>query len=644
MLPTELTPSPPRAERGNQFSGRVRKGVLHGKDRDGGAAISGRSPAANLGGVGRTSNRGLFCMAILARRSPSAALAAPSTPFALSVTASSRVRERLWNLLPLTVSLLLASFVFWGPFYAAWPFAVLSMAFFSYWLVRSYSVAVACLLGLRRLKQWQRTNWLARYCEWLPGHPESEQWNWPRHMVIIPNYKESEESLARTLDSLVAQANANQLVIVMAMEARETDAHAKAARLVAQYRRHFAGMFATFHPAGLPNETPGKGSNEAWGAREAYIHLIEDQRDDISRYTVTSCDADAVFHPRHFEALNYLFLTAKDRYRTFWQPTIFNSNNIWDIPAPLRIPDGLSGINRLSNLLLPGSVKFPTSCYSLSWQMLNEVDYWDEEVIPEDWHLYLKCSYTLGDRVNVQPIFLPLGNDCVLTDGYWKTLRAHYAQSVRHAWGASDIPYAWRASRNPGSPLSWKRKVLLATSVTKVHALWMSQWYIVTLGVLYPARMATSFGAPLPAWWTQSHSVPGTGWHPERITQPSAWFNFDSTGLLEPMMNVNTPGILIALCIFPLFVMMAVEYKSRGPRPAHVSRLQGVLSFLMWPAMAVITFFFASMPALHAQAKLASGQGLVYRVAEKGSRKFGIPVASAPQSEVEPIGAIGGGS
>ena len=60
--------------------------------------------------------------------------------------------------------------------------------------------------------------------------------------------------------------------------------------------------------------------------------------------------------------------------------------------------------------------------------------------------------------------------------------------------------------------------------------------------------------------------------------------------------------------------------------------------------MAVITFFFASMPALHAQWKLASGKGLVYRVAEKGSRRVGVttPVASAA-SETEAMGAIGGG-
>jgi len=581
-------------------------------------------------------------MAELVRQSSLAASTSPLGPVSLPVYASTPLRERLWNFLPLSVSLLLASFVFWGPFLTPWTFAILSTGFFAYWLVRSYSVAVACVVGLRRMRVWQQTNWLASYCEWLPNHPAAEKWDWPRHLVIIPNYKESEEGLARTLDSLAAQKNAAQIVVVMAMEAREAEAHAKADALISRFRSRFAGMIPTFHPAGLPGETPGKGSNEAWGAREAFRRLIEDGRDDLARYTVTSCDADAVFHPDHFSALNYLFLTDGDRYRTFWQPTIFNSNNIWDIPAVLRIPDGLSGINRLSNLLLPGSVKFPTSCYSLSWQMLSEVDYWDEEVIPEDWHLYLKCSYTLGDRVKVQPILLPLGNDCVLTDGYFKTLRAHYAQSVRHAWGASDIPYAWRAARNPASPASRGRKLLMAATVTKVHALWMSQWYIVTLGVLLPSKMAGSFGAPLPQWWTHRYPVPGTGWHPEQIIHPSNWFNFDSTGLIEPTMWLNIPGMLVAVCIFPLFVMAAVEYRQRGPRPGYVPLPKAIAGFLIWPLMAIITFFFASMPALHAQWKLASGKGLVYRVAEKGSRKVHTPVAAQTAPEPEAIG-IGGG-
>ncbi|PFG74178.1 glycosyltransferase family 2 protein [Tepidiforma thermophila] len=556
----------------------------------------------------------------------------------LSVYASSPLWERLGNAIPLALSLLLISFIFWGPFKAPLLFAVLSVAFFVYWLFRSYSVAIACAIGLRRIKHWKATDWRAKYAAHIARSGLPNRWTWPRHLVIIPNYKESEEGLARTIDSLAAQSVASQLVVVLAMEDREPGAREKAARLIARYPGVFADIFATFHPAGLPGETPGKGSNEAWAAREAHIRLIENGGDDIRRYTVTSCDADAVFHPSHFAALNYLFLAAKKPYRTFWQPTIFNSNNIWEIPAPLRIPDGLSGINRTSNLLIPGSVRFPTSCYSLSWQMLHEVDYWDEEVIPEDWHLYLKCAYTLGDDVNVEPLFLPLGNDCVLADGYWKTLKAHYAQSVRHAWGASDIPYAWRAAMHPRSPLSWRRRLVLAGAVTKVHVLWAAQWYIVTLGIFLPSRFAAQFDAPLPGWWVHRYPVPGTGWHPEHLLEPSRWFRIGPEGIFEPTMWLNLPGILVGLCLFPLLVMIVFELRTRGPRPAYVSRWVYLTGLLMWPLMAVITFFFASLPALHAQWKLASGRGLVYRVAEKGSR--GLPVRTAVVPEPEPGEAV----
>lgn len=556
----------------------------------------------------------------------------------LSIASPGRTRERLWNLLPLTISLFLVSTIAWAPYFAPGALAIGLTAFFVYWIIRSYAVVGACLVGLVQIRRWRGVNWQAKYCAWLPAHPEAAAWNWPRHLVIIPNYRETEGGLARTLESLARQPNASQLVVVLAMEAREGACRAKAARLLMRYRLRFGEMFATYHPASIPGETAGKGSNEAWAAREAYVRLIVNGEQDLDRFTVTSCDADAVFHERHFEALNYLFLTAKERYRTFWQPTIFNSNNIWDIPAPLRIPDGLSGINRLSNLVMPGSVRFPTSCYSLSWRMLNEVDYWDEEVIPEDWHLYLKCSFILGDSVNVQPIFLPLGNDCVLTDGYWKTMRAHYAQSVRHAWGASDIPYAWRSSLNPGTRASRVRRFLLTGAVTKVHALWMAQWYIVTLGTQVPLLLTASFGGRMPGWWTAYRwQLPGPAWSIEGLARG------DLAGVFGWGVWVTLVTALIYFCLFPLLALIVIEYKIRGPRPQYVRRRTVFVSFAMWPLMAVITFFLASMPALHAQWKLASGKGLIYRVAEKGSRSPLPALLPAKEKVAEPFAAVGGG-
>ena len=581
-------------------------------------------------------------MAVEAPRFPARAEAEHShretkTP---SITASTHLRERLWNMLPVTLSLFLASCIFWGPWTLPQVLAVGIVAFFTYWIIRSYAVVVACIVGLRRIKRWEATNWLAKYCEFLPSHPEAREWHWPRHMVIIPNYKESEDGLARTIDSLAAQGVASQLVVVLAMEAREAGAEEKAANLLRAYRGRFAEMFATYHPHGLPNETPGKGSNEAWAAREAHLKLIESRRYDIARFTVTSCDADAVFHARHFDALNYLFLTADDPYRTFWQPTIFNSNNIWDIPAPLRIMDGLSGINRMANLVLPGSVRFPTSCYSTTWELLSEIDYWDEEVIPEDWHVYLKSCFMLGDRVHVEPIFLPLGNDCVLTDSYIKTMKAHYAQSVRHAWGASDVPYAWRAAFTTNSPLSWKRRLALSGAVTKVHSLWMAQWYIITLGNLFTIVVTERLNAPMPHWFhNRLTSLPGPAWQLDQI------FAGDFSQPLGVMINVNIAGFIIYFCLFPLIALIIIETLTRPARPVYVSKLQMAGQYAMWPLMAVVTFFFASMPALHAQLKLASGKHLVYRVAEKGS-KHGLPHLPTLQPSdpaIDALGAAGGG-
>ncbi len=91
-------------------------------------------------------------------------------------------------------------------------------------------------------------------------------------------------------------------------------------------------------------------------------------------------------------------------------------------------------------------------------------------------------------------------------------------------------------------------------------------------------------------------------------------------------------GLRVALCLVPLIALIVLEGKPRPPRPAHVTLPHLVVQYAMWPAMAVITFFWASLPALHAQWRLASGRGLVYLVAEKGRRHnpgaLGLPPAT----------------
>ena len=241
-------------------------------------------------------------------------------------------------------------------------------------------------------------------------------WEDVRHVVIIPNYKESESKLRQTLTAMAATDGARENVIpILAMEGAEPGAALKAQVLLAEFAGPFYDLLVTYHPYGLLGEVRGKSSNEAWAARDAVAELVERRGLDIDHLTVTSCDADTIFPPQYFECLTYHFATDPRRYRRFWQAPIFFYNNIWQVPAPLRVPNAIAGLVHLSRLTRQRKVLFSQSTYSLSMRMAHDVGYWDTDIIPEDWHMFLKCFYNLGGNVDVEPIHLPVGNDGALS-------------------------------------------------------------------------------------------------------------------------------------------------------------------------------------------------------------------------------------
>jgi hypothetical protein len=305
--------------------------------------------------------------------------------------------------------------------------------------------------------------------------------------------------------------------------------------------------------------------------------------------TVTSCDADTLFHPRYFSALTYYFATNPRRYRTFWQGPIFYYNNVWDVPAPLRLQNTLGGINHLAKLMRKHVPLFPQSTYSLSMRMAHDVGYWDVDVVPEDWHMFLKCFFALDGEPEVQPILLPVGNDGVRAHSYWRTFWEHYQQARRHAWGCTDIPYAIKQFvRHPEIP--FRRRLRRTWSITENHVLWSSQWFLIT-GVA--ANMsAGSWGGFLNLEPFARHNIP-------------EWFTTASHWILMP-------------CMVPLVAMILLDMMMRPARPKdRFPFWLYPVQFLQWTLMAPITLFFTALPALDAQIRLALGRRLEYKVTEK---------------------------
>ena len=373
-----------------------------------------------------------------------------------------------------------------------------------------------------------------------------------------------------------------KIIAVLAMEEREgAEGRRRAELLIAEYRSRLAGIFATYHPWGVPGEVAGKASNENWAARRAKETVVDRWGHDMDLTTITSCDADTVFDRKYFSCLTYHFATNPARYRRFWQGPIMYYNNIWDVPAPLRLPHAIAGLNHLGRLsrTLFRNV-FPQSTYSLSLRMAHDVDYWDPDIIPEDWHMFLKCYYSLGGVVEVDTMYTPIYMDGIRSRTYARTFVSYFEQARRHAWGCTDIPYAvQQVLDHPEIPIGARLTRLWA--LCESHFLWSTQWFLVTLGRVVPVLLVALGLADFPEWFRDI----------------SRW-------LLTP-------------CAATLLLIIILDTIMRPPRPANFRWWHFPFQYVQWFAMAVITFFTSALPALDAQIRLALGKRLEYKVTEK---------------------------
>lgn len=529
------------------------------------------------------------------------AVAAPTDllegPLAPSASALRRLRDwiarRGFDLIPAGVALTVISAIVWGTFFVPLPLAIALLAFHAYWLFRSATIGVFAIVGYARVRKHRRIDWRARYeRERHRAAGNVLQWDDVRHLIIIPTYLETVEKLRTTLDAVAAQRQPDRIYVCLAMEELDPDAPEKAAILCEEYRGRFADIYATLHPGDLPGEVRGKSSNEAWASVVSKTLLIDERGLDIDHFTVTSCDADCVFPPAYFDCLTYKFAIDENRYRRFWQSPIFLYNNIWDVPAPLRVPTALGGLNHLSRLAQPLSVVFPQSCYSLSFRMADEVGHWDVDVVPEDWHMFLKCFYATNGETKVERLFLPVYNDGVRSHSYWGTFRSHYEQARRHAWGCSDIPYALRNTfAHPEIPLH--RRAVRLWALWQNHILWSTQWFLVTVpGFLFAGLL---------------FQIPGT--------EPALHIGGFMPGM--PEWFADTSRMVLQPCLTTLVLLVILDTIVRPKRPAGFPRRLYPAQFLQWFLMAPITFLFMALPALEAQIRLALGKRLEYKVTEK---------------------------
>lgn len=299
------------------------------------------------------------------------------------------------------------------------------------------------------------------------------------HVVAIPNYKESPATLRRTLTTLAAQRDAKRAIaVILAMEARDTSARSTSRTLHAEFGSQFRSLYTTMHVL-RDGEVGGKSSNENWAVRCAKRQLVDVEGIDPSVIVVTVCDADTYFHSAYFAALTraYICESPATRHRRFWQAATNFYPNSDDVPVLCSVRYALLSVGFLGQLANPVHYRLPFAVYSMSLNLARESGYWDPTVIPEDWHMFLRCFYASRGAARVKPIFFPVGCECVTDTGTLRTVAACYHQAKRWQWGAIDIGFIAVHSADFG--LSGLHQQVLVTLAASEHHLYYPLMWIV---------------------------------------------------------------------------------------------------------------------------------------------------------------------
>lgn len=484
--------------------------------------------------------------------------------------------HRALEILPGVVTWSFITSPIWAGFFFPEAMAYLVIFFALYWFLQSARIARGIFVSYKQVKKDTSRDWLSD-CKKLPDFEKIQ------HLVIIPNYKEPLHILRKTLENLAEQTfSKERMHIVLAIEEREGDVgREKAEELLSEFKGKFGNLWATFHPD-IIGEVKGKSSNMAFSGKWAKKKLVDELGYDLKFIYVTSNDADARLHPRYFSCITHKILSLPKnlRHLRFFQSPIVFYNNLWRVILPVRIRSATSSVIEAGRMASPQDIH-PYSTYTASLKMVHEAGYWGTTVIPEDYHLFYKCFFHNGGDVDVLPVFLPTSADAAESTTFWKSLKNHYQQVRRWAYGVSDDPYVFKESLKR-SEIPLAKRLYRLSILTDFHFLWAAKSFI-------------PFGSFVAL-----------------LVNPT----FSQTVLAHNLPRISS--LIFKSCFLFTIALVAADIWMRPAHPKNYSRKKLLaISLFDWFLSPTVGLLFSVLPAIDAHTRLMLGKYLEYKVTEK---------------------------
>lgn len=494
--------------------------------------------------------------------------------------------------------------------------ALFVVLFIITWFVKAIGISFRTLQGYSRMERAKRADWRALLDDLNDPHAamaeleakkslktQSEHFKKLRafaasettikpsdiyNVAIVATYNESREVLEPTIRTVI-ESNydvKNNLIFILGYEERggpEVEKQAK--QLIEEYKDQFFYAAAVKHPKGMKNEIIGKGGNITFAGKYVAEYVTK-QKMDPNKVIVTTLDSDNRPHRNYFACLTYTYMTTPDPYRKAFQPIAVFTNNIWDVPAPMRVIATGNSFWNIINAQRPHMLRNFAS-HSQGLAPLMAMDFWSVRSIVEDGHQFWRSYFFLDGDYEVVPINIPIYQDAVLAEGLGRTLKAQFVQVRRWAYGASDIPYvATRIFRKDRTVPFFDIFGKFARLVDS-HVSWATVAIITALGSWAPLffgrnsdKSIIAHQLPIIASWTQR------------------------------------------LAMIGLVVTIFLAWRILPPRPERYKRHRNIFMLAQWIYMPVTSIAYGAFAAFYSQTRLLLGKYMdKFDVTEKAVKK-----------------------
>lgn len=467
------------------------------------------------------------------------------------------------------IGMLLASI--YAPFFAAY----FIIAFAIYWVLKTIFLSVHVRHNWRLLRDHLRLDWQDAISRFSYGHLH--------HLIILPYYKEPREVLEGALRGLAeARYDPKKLIVVLAAEERAGEsALALAREMESLWGSTFGHFLVTEHPADVPGEIAGKGSNTHWALHRVKERIIDREQIPHRDILVSIFDVDTVVFPNYFNCLVWHFMTALHPYKSAYQPVPLFTNNLWEAPALSRVMAMSSTFWQMIMQERPDRAA-TFSSHSVSFQALYEIGYGQPNVVSEDSRIYWNLMIANDGKFDIVPLSYPIAMDATAAPRLGTTILNIYRQHRRWTYGVENWCYlVYHFTKQRRIPLAKRISVALAQGE--------GYWSLVTNPIMLFIL----------------------GWAP--IFLGTREFHETVLSYELPIMVRN----LLILSMIGLVVSSIISLSLTPPRPQNQSRFRYVVMAVQWVMVPMTMIVFSAIPGLDAQTRLMLGQYMGFWVTPK---------------------------